>query len=132
LKVFVDANVFFTAAYSPGGNSDRLLRFGSTRGLVLVTCDYVAVEVKRNLGRKAPPFALERLPDLLTACDRVPTVLQGEVPPGLPAKDHPIWLSALASGCEVLLTGDKRDFGRLRHKALRVLSPGALFDELFG
>ena len=132
MRIFVDANVLFTAAYTPGGPSNLLVRFGHGRSLTLVTCDYVVGEVERNLARKAPPAAMERLPALVAACEPVPTILNGDVPPGLPAKDHPIWLSAVAAGCNVLLTGDRKDFGRLKHPKMVVMGPSELFEELWG
>jgi uncharacterized protein len=131
LKVFVDANVLFSAAYRLVNTQRSLLQKGGTKGLRFFTCDYAIDEAKRNLQRKAPA-ALDRLPSVLEACHLAPTVFQGEAPLSLPAKDLPIWLSALAAGCEVLLTGDKKDFGKLKHPKIKVMGPGELFDEVFG
>lgn len=131
MKVFVDANILFSAAYREVNVQASLLLKGGTKGLRFFTCAYAVEEAKRNLERKAPA-ALERLPALLKACQPVTTITQGEIPPGLPPKDHPIWLSARAAGCEVLLTGDRKDFGKLKTVGMRVRTPGEFFDEVFG
>ena len=132
MKVFVDANVLFSAAYDLKSRSAAVLLVGASKGLLLVTCGYAAEEASRNLQRKAPG-ALERFPTILKTCASVPTVVQGAAPAGLPSKDHPIWLSARAAACEVLLTGDRKDFGKLaKGPGLRVLSPRELFEEIFG
>jgi predicted nucleic acid-binding protein len=131
LKVFVDANVLFSAAYSDDNLQKTLLQLGASKGLHFVTCDYAVEEALRNLQRKTPP-ALARLSLLLTGCSIVATPTDGEVPRGLPPKDHPIWRGASATACEVLLTGDRKDFGKLKHPKFRVLSPRQLFEEVLG
>lgn len=130
MKVFVDANILLSAAYSAENICAALLLGGPAKGLRLFTCDYAAEEALRNLRSKAP-HGLVRFPGLLEKCKLIPTATAGEVPRGLPAKDHPIWLSALAAKCDVLLTGDKKDFGKLKHPKIKATGPGELFDAVF-
>lgn len=131
MKVFVDANILFSAAYREDNLQRTLLHLGGSKGLSFVTCDYVATETLRNLRRKAP-HGLERLFQLLKICGIIATPTHGDVPETLPTKDHPIWRGAVAAGCQVLLTGDRKDFARLKHPKFRVLSPRQLFEEVFG
>jgi predicted nucleic acid-binding protein len=52
---------------------------------------------------------------------------------GLPSKDAPILAAAVASHCEVLLTGDIADFGHLIGRTLhgvRILTVSQLLSEL--
>lgn len=131
MKVFVDANILFSAAYSDDNLPLTLLQLGSSKGLHFITCDYVVEETRRNLQRKASAGLL-RLPPLVKACTPIATPTTGEVPASLPAKDHPIWRGALVTDCNVLLTGDRKDFGGLTHAKFRVLSARILFEEVFG
>lgn len=129
MKIFVDANILFTATYSPQGISSSIILNGKITGLHFSTCAYAVEEARRNLESKAPQ-ALSRLPALLKQCILEPTILHGMTPSSLPSKDHPIWLSAIHAGCNVLLTGDKKDFSGLTHSKLRVLGPAQLFKEI--
>jgi hypothetical protein len=52
---------------------------------------------------------------------------------GLPPKDAPILAAAIASHCEVLLTGDIADFGHAIGRTLqgaRILTPSMLLTEV--
>jgi predicted nucleic acid-binding protein len=107
--LFLDANVLFSAAYSP----DSPLRvFWRLEGVELVTSAYAAEEARRNLtevGRRA------RLEDLLSAVRIVSQITPVLLPPdvNLPEKDLPILIGAIAAGATHLVTGDRRHFGAL-------------------
>jgi predicted nucleic acid-binding protein len=126
-RVFLDANVLFSAAWSV---QSGLLRFWSLP-LTLVTSPYAIAEAERNLAHKRPE-ALERLSALLAPLeitDAVASVEAGQ----LPAKDVPILAAAVGAKCQVLLTGDVGDFGHLiGHEVhgVRVLTPSMLLVEL--
>jgi predicted nucleic acid-binding protein len=132
LKAYLDANILFTAAYTPKGASGRLILYGRHRGLQCCTSPWPLEEARRNLALKAPN-KLANLEMLLHFVAMVPDVIAGAAPTSLPAKDQPVWLSALQSGCTVLVTGDVKDFGGLPpHPQMRVVLPARLFDEVFG
>jgi predicted nucleic acid-binding protein len=111
VKIFLDANILFTAAYSPKGKSALLISQSKTLSLELVTCDFAIEEAKKNLLIKAPR-SLNLFDEILLKIGSVPTVFLQECPIDLPLKDHPIFLSALKSECSHLLTGDMKDFGK--------------------
>jgi predicted nucleic acid-binding protein len=107
MKIFVDANVLFTAAYSPMGKAATLLECSA---LSFVTSDYAAEEARRNLLVKRPS-ALSALEKILEKIELAPSVQSGVCPIVLPLKDQPIFLSALMIKATHLLTGDRKDFG---------------------
>ena len=124
-RVFLDANVLFSAAWRETGG---LLRLWSLPGVELVTSDYAAREAEINLPeevqRRRLRHLLQRVVILSTAAS--PSPLPADV--RLPAKDVPILQAAMGSGAAVLLTGDVTHFGPYFGKSLAgvlVLPPAA-------
>lgn len=112
MRLFLDANVLFTAAHNPKGKAALVLELGRAGIWLAVSSAYAVEEARRNLQRKYP----ERMAAFMEITRDLPLVPQpgsGVCPPCLPAKDCPIYLAALAGRAEVLLTGDVRDFGFL-------------------
>ncbi len=128
-RVFLDANVLFSAAWRRASGLARLWEIAS---LHLVTSPYAADEAERNLARKRPD-ALVRLTALVQRVEITSALVQLDDGHGLPPKDVPILAAAVASRCEVLLTGDVADFGHLIGRALqgvRVLTVSQLLAEI--
>ena len=123
-RLFLDANVLFSAAYRPGAGVARLWQMD---GCVLLTSDYAVEEARRNLDR---PEQLERLEELLRRVHRVSTMsltpeMRGSIE--LREKDWPIVGGAVAARATHLITGDHRDFGRYFGTeifGIKVLPPG--------
>jgi predicted nucleic acid-binding protein len=109
LRVFLDANVLFSAAYRERAG---LLALWKIRDVRLLTSGYAAEEARRNLETPERKTRLERL---LATVEIVPEALPTGLPRGvrLSAKDEPILHAAIAAGATHLLTGDLRDFGHL-------------------
>jgi uncharacterized protein len=59
MRVFLDANVLFTAAHNPRGKAAFVITLGSAGLFQLATSPYAREEARRNLERKAP----DRLPE---------------------------------------------------------------------
>lgn len=112
VRVFLDANVLFTAAHNPNGKAAFLISLGSSGLLQLATSAYAQEESKRNLERKYPD-RIDAFHKHLCAIRLVAD--QSTVPcqAGLAEKDWPIYRAAHACRADVLLTGDLRDFGFL-------------------
>ena len=109
-RLFLDANVLFTAAHNPHGKAAFLLALAAEGYWEVVTSTLAIEEAQRNLARKYPS-CLSRLADLLY---RIPQVLSGagvSCPLPLPAKDRPILEAAIGCTATHLLTGDIKDFG---------------------
>ncbi len=105
-RLFLDANVLFSAAYRPNAG---LLRLWRLLDVELCTSRYALEEARINLTEDAQRHRLDRLSDSLKLFDSTSSVLPLGV--NLPEKDIPILLAALEAHCTHLITGDLRHFG---------------------
>lgn len=105
-RLFLDANVLFSAAYRARA---PLRRLWALRGVELVSSHYAVAETERHLD----DAQRGRLAELLTRVRVVADAPAHSLPPGveLRAKDSPILAAAMAAGATHLITGDRRDFG---------------------
>ena len=115
MRLFLDANVLFTAAHNPGGKAALVIELGARRHWRLFSSPYAFEEARRNLQRKFPDSArmLAALERELHFVEHRPSL---EFPEGLAEKDRPIFQAALACRAGFLLTGDLRDFGRIMNR----------------
>lgn len=114
-RLFLDANVLFTAAHRPNGKAAFLFEAqadaGASSPWTLVSSAYAIEEARRNIEIKAPD-ALARLAKLVGT---LTIAAQPSIPDAtirLPDMDVPIWSAAHACGATHLLTVDVEDFGR--------------------
>jgi predicted nucleic acid-binding protein len=105
-RVFLDANVLFSAAYR--GDSG-LLKLWSTRELQLCSSHYALEEARSNLTEPDQKQRLAKLSEKLALYDAAAQQLPRDI--HLPLKDTPIFLGALEAKATHLLTGDIRHFG---------------------
>jgi predicted nucleic acid-binding protein len=132
-RIFLDANVLFSAAYA---EHSALARLWSLDDVQLISSALAIEEARRNLAIDRPG-ALTRL-ESLTARIVITDAPAGlRLPEGvrLDAKDQPILLAAIHSGATYLLTGDARHFGHLygnRIGGVRVLRPALYFARMRG
>ena len=110
MRLFLDANVLFTAAHNPRGKAALVIELGIEGHWELATSLYASEEARRNLGRKFPQ-SLGSLDALLRSIPLVAHRPDLHFPPTLAAKDRPIFQAAVAFGATHLLTGDLKDFG---------------------
>jgi len=116
VKVFLDANVLFSAAL--GGAAFDLLWELCGRGAVeLLTGQQCYLEARVNLERKRPE-SLGRLSDHMRV---VKVVERGEehdvwARELVPEKDAAVLADARAAGADVVATGDLRHFGSLMRR----------------
>jgi uncharacterized protein len=120
-RLFLDANVLFSAAYR---SDTGLLKLWKLREAVLCSSRYALEEARINLNHEVQRTRLVRLAGrvLLDAGKH-------ELPEGvsLPEKDVPILLAAIEARAPHLLTGDFRHFGSYfgkRVEGILVLPPG--------
>lgn len=111
-RLFLDANVLFTAAHRPQGKAAYLLRMavGPEPPWQVCSSAYAVEEARRNLAVKSPP-SVAALTALLEHVRLVPQPSSSPAPLELPPKDAPIWAAVQAARASHLLTGDLRDFG---------------------
>jgi len=136
VRIFLDANILFSAARADGAVR-QLLALCEDRGHELWADAYVLEEARRNLAAKAP----NGLPVLaaMAARIRIGGLIAGSalLPDAmvLPEKDRPVLAAAIHHRCDILVTGDRTHFGALYGKTIRgvmVLSPAMLADAVLG
>lgn len=107
-RLFLDANVLFSAAYRPDAGVARLWEVSRA---VLLTSSYVVEETRRNLTDANQRTRLEGLLQKMEVGEAMmlPPELRGKI--DLPEKDWPVLGGAAAAGATHLITGDLRHFG---------------------
>jgi predicted nucleic acid-binding protein len=121
-RLFLDANVLFSAAYR---SDTGLLELWKLREVVLCSSRYALEEARINLSNEVQRTRLVRLAGKVRLFDAG----ERELPHGvaLPEKDVPILLAAIEANATHLLTGDIRHFGSFfgkRVEGILVLPPG--------
>ncbi len=115
MRVFLDANLLFTAARNPGGKAAFVIELGGAGYFSLFSSDVAREEAERNLAAKYPE-SLQRLGELLKAITLVSADLSADCPETLPAKDAVIFQAAVRCRATHLLTCDLRHFGPLMNR----------------
>ena len=121
-RVFLDANVLFSAAYRADAGLKRLWRLAD---IELITSSYALDEAFANLhvtGQR------DRLLQLASTAQVICRWEDAPFPKGisLPEKDRPILQATIAANATHLLTGDLRDFGAYfgtEIEGVRILPP---------
>lgn len=123
MRMFLDANILFSAAKSNGAVR-QLLELLRGDGHGLCADEYVVAEARRNLELKAPDSGAA-FEDLLAQIDVARfevSELPSEVATVLPEKDWPVLGAAIHQRCEMLVTGDRTHFGVLFGKTISGVS----------
>jgi predicted nucleic acid-binding protein len=134
LKLFLDANVIFSAAHRDEGRSQDLVALARGGLCELLTSAHALEEARRNLEVKSAGFErrFERVLAHAKVVAEAPVALaEWARAQGLPLKDAPILAAAVHAHADLLVTGDSRDFGHLFGRTLRgtrVVSPAAALD----
>jgi predicted nucleic acid-binding protein len=109
-RLFLDANVLFTAAHNPSGKAALIIDLGAKGYWEVVTSSYTIEEARRNISIKFPD-CLKRFETLVTRVIKIPSRSGRNCPALLPEKDRPILEAAIQCKATHLLTGDIKDFG---------------------
>jgi predicted nucleic acid-binding protein len=112
-RLFLDANVLFSAAYRP---APGLLRLWKLPSVALCSSRYALEEARANLSTESQRSRLAELSGALELFESGGGKLPGGV--SLPEKDAPILLAAVAAHATHLITGDLRHFGPLFSKRI--------------
>ncbi|MFZ2445597.1 MAG: hypothetical protein WAW37_04515 [Syntrophobacteraceae bacterium] len=110
MRVFLDANVIFTAAHNPRGKAAFVIELGAAGHFLLFTSDAAQMEAERNLTSKYPA-SLPFLAALMGRINLFTADLSAPFPDGLPPKDAIIFQAAVSCRATHFLTGDLRHFG---------------------
>lgn len=129
-RVFLDANVLFSTAYSA---NSRLRELWRLKNVTFLTSTYAAEEARRNLNDPKHKTELVKLLKKISVVPTVPMSPLNPLPIGaitLHDKDVPILLDAISARATHLLTGDFTHFGPYYGKTpagVRILPPAEYF-----
>ena len=105
-RLFLDANILFSAAYR---RAVGLLQLWKLRDVRLYSSRYAVEEARINLTEQDQRMRLNRLSEKVQLFEAAPRQLPRGI--SLPEKDVPILLAAIEARCTHLLSGDVRHFG---------------------
>jgi predicted nucleic acid-binding protein len=121
-RLFLDANVLFSAAYQVRAGLLQLWKLNNTQ---LCSSHYALEEARVNLEEEAQKKRLIRLARALEMFEALPERLPQGI--SLPQKDAPIMLAAMAARATHLITGDVRHFGTyfgMKIAGILIVPPG--------
>ena len=129
MKVFLDTNVVVSAVATRGLCADLFQAILAEHELVLG--ETVLEEVRRVLSRKlkVPHETIDELEAHLRTQALVTAAQEKKAIRGLDAADVAVMAEALASGADVLVSGD-HDLLKLAKPPVTVVSPRGMWDEL--
>lgn len=114
-RLFIDANVLFTAAHNPEGKAAFIISLGAEKVWEVCTSTFAVEEARRNLRAKYPS-AEKKLAELLSSVTVVLEQSGAPYPDILDKKDRPIFQAAYVCRASHLITGDLAHFGALMNK----------------
>jgi uncharacterized protein len=127
-KLFLDANILFSASYSEKSALNTLWRLKNT---TLITSTYALLEANRNLTKST---AIKRLNLLIESLKLIGDEDFKNLEPlkeriKLPPKDYPILFAAIKSKANFLITGDFKDFGPFYNQTIKnvTILPPAIY-----
>lgn len=106
-RLFLDANVLFSAAYR---QTSGLLRFWKLKEVTLCSSRYALEEARINLAEESQQRRLATLARRIQFFEAAHDHLSQAI--SLPDKDRPILLAAIDARATHLITGDLRHFGQ--------------------
>lgn len=138
MRLFLDANVLFTAAHNAAGRSAGLFALARQGRCALMASAHAIEEARRNLRLKYPE-AETPLDALCQTLSIVPEAGRSDVDwafgHGLPIGDAAILAAAIRAKADLLVTGDRAHFGSLYGRRLRgveVVSPAEALERILG
>lgn len=137
VRVFLDSNVILSGLLSDKGAPRIILDMLYLRlpFLIGITGRYNIIEIEKNLAKKMPaviPLYREYLPRI--NLEIIPMPSGDEVRKSswnISDKDIPVLVSAIKGKTDFLVTGDKKDFGKLKGEEsypFKIVSPSEFID----
>ena len=136
MRIFLDVNVLFGAAHANASPLRAFFHLARAGVCELLASPYALDEVRRNIARKHPLRSadLEQLIARIAVCREADAdAVRWARSTGLPAKDAPILAAAAQARADILVTGDRADFGILYECNLRgveVLPPRTALERI--
>ncbi|MCE9639005.1 MAG: PIN domain-containing protein [Betaproteobacteria bacterium] len=122
MKLYLDANVIFSAAHREEGRAQVLVALARSGHCKLHTSGHALEEARRNLAIKSSGFEhrlAQALAEITIVAEAPASLVEWAREQELPLKDAPILAAAVHAGADLLVTGDTRDFGHLFGRELR-------------
>lgn len=122
MRVFLDANVLFSAAYRETGSVRMFFALANAGACDLFSSAYAVDEARRNIAAKHPDRTadLELLVQSIALVrEPAPATVAWAAAQRLPPKDAPILAAAVDGRCNILVTGDRTHFGELFGRRFR-------------
>jgi predicted nucleic acid-binding protein len=116
MRIFIDANVLFSASNAGSGLSVLLSDLREECELVITS--YVYDEVVRNLASKKPNW-LPHLVEHMAHIHFVKNISGESAAQYINHKDAPVLAAAIETKCNYLISGDKKAFGALNGKKIK-------------
>ena len=129
MKLFLDANVVFSAAHREEGRAQELIALAAANRCTVVTSRHALDEARRNLEIKSRSFdaRLAAILERVTLVGEAPSaIVEWARSEGLPLQDASVLAAAVHARVDLLVTGDVRDFGRFYDRTLRGVQVVAL------
>lgn len=140
IRVFLDANILFSAAYTPGKGSSLIFSAGKARqDITLLTSKFAVGEAFKNLAEnpKSPPgwpFNLQAIVADTSLSSHPPAWLMLQLAKKVQSQgDLSILAGAVHVGADWLATGNSKCFGHLYNTKVRgvlVLRTRAVLDRI--
>lgn len=115
MRLFLDANVLFTAVHNPSGKAAFIVELANSGHWEIVTSTLAVEEARHNIASKFPE-ALQSLENMLVSMTLIKSGSGRNCPIQIAEKDRPIMESAIKIKATHLLTGDLRHFGPFMNK----------------
>ena len=121
MRLFLDANILFSAAYRDGSPALLLFELAAADRCNVLTSAFAWDEAHRNIALKCPQRtaildALRGQRDYAPVPDA--SAIATAAKQGLPDNDAPILAAARVAELDILVTGDRTHFGHLYRKAV--------------
>jgi uncharacterized protein len=136
MRIFLDANILFSAVHGTESPLRAFFHLAEAEICELLASPYALDEARRNIARKHPGKSadLEQLIGQITVCREAGAEsVRWARSTGLPLKDAPILAAAVQARADILVTGDRADFGSLYERNLRgveVLPPRTALERI--
>ena len=133
-RLFLDANVLFSAAHNNEGKLAFIIELAATGRWKIFTSTFTVEEARRNLDLKYPGkiLSFNKLLEKMTVvaeCSGLP------FPAGLTEKDRPVFQAAMSCKATHLIRGDIVHFGKYMRKpaetfGIIVMTPAQFLNSL--
>ncbi len=133
-RLFLDANVLFTAAHNPDGKASLIIALGIKGAWELYTSGFAVEEARRNLAVKYSSVE-KKFNEFISMIIIVAETPDAPYPTNLDEKDRPIFQAAHVCRASHLITGDLAHFGVFMNKpdetsGIIILTPAMFLSSL--